>query len=230
PGASDYPLTRKAAKNLALWMAYEDVVRVADLKTRSERISRIRKEVHARTSDLVEVVDYLKPGIEELCALLPKFIASPLLEWASRENRLERLHFGMHLKTTSVSGFLLVRNLAMLRPLRRWTYRISLEQERIDNWLEGVRTAASRDSQLATEILECSSLLKGYGETHRRGLENFQTLMDHVIQPGLQSAEPTELASTIRSARQQVLASPEPVFLKESLQTNRTEENLKFQV
>jgi hypothetical protein len=54
--------------------------------------------------------------------------------------------------------------------------------------------------------------------------------MDHVIQPGLQSAEPTELASTIRSARQQVLASPEPVFLKESLQTNRTEENLKFQV
>ena len=79
-------------------MAYEDVVRVADLKTRSERISRIRKEVHARTSDLVEVVDYLKPGIEELCALLPKFIATPLLEWASRENRLKRLHFGMHLK------------------------------------------------------------------------------------------------------------------------------------
>ena len=79
------PLTRKAAKNLALWMAYEDVVRVADLKTRSERISRIRKEVHARTSDLVEVVDYLKPGIEELCALLPKFIATPLLEWASRK-------------------------------------------------------------------------------------------------------------------------------------------------
>ena len=79
-GAEDYPLTRKAAKNLALWMAYEDVVRVADLKTRSERISRIRKEVHARTSDLVEVVDYLKPGIEELCALLPKFISTPLLE------------------------------------------------------------------------------------------------------------------------------------------------------
>ena len=118
----------------------------------------------------------------------------------------------------------------MLRPLRRWTYRFSLEQDRINNWLECVRTAVSRDDQLATEILECSSLLKGYGETHRRGLENFQTLMDHVIQPGLQSAEPTELASTIRSARQQVLASPEPVFLKESLQTNRTEENLKFQV
>ena len=229
-GAEDYPLTRKAAKNLALWMAYEDVVRVADLKTRSERISRIRKEVHARTSDLVEVVDYLKPGIEELCALLPKFIATPLLEWASRENRLKRLHFGMHLKTTSVSGFLLVRSLAMLRPLRRWTYRFSLEQDRIDNWLECVRTAVSRDDQLATEILECSSLLKGYGETHRRGLENFQTLMEHVIQPGLQSAEPTELASTIRSARQQVLASPEPVFLKETLQTHPTAENLKFQV
>jgi len=53
--------------------------------------------------------------------------------------------------------------------------------------------------------------------------------MDHVIQPGLQSAEPKELAATIRSARQQVLASPEPVFLKEILQANRIEENLQVQ-
>ena len=52
--------------------------------------------------------------------------------------------------------------------------------------------------------------------------------MDFVIQPGLQSAEPTELAATTRSARRQVLANPEPVFLKKTLQTHRIEENLKL--
>ena len=73
-----------------------------------------------------------------------------------------------------------------------------------------------------------TSLLKGYGETHRRGLENFQTLMDQVIQPGLQSTEPTELASSIRSARQQVLTSPEPVFLKETLLPDHFEVKPKY--
>ena len=224
----DFPLTRKVAKNLAVWMAYEDVIRVADLKTRSDRFSRIRKEVHAQESDLVEVVDYLKPGIEELCALLPKFVASPILQWASRKNRMERMHLGMHLRTTSVSGFLLVRSLATLRPWRKLTYRFSIEQERIEDWLECVRVAASSDHQLAMEILECSSLLKGYGETHRRGLENFQTIMDEIIQPGLQSIDPSEMASSIRSVRLKVLSSSEPLRLKGTINNNRPGDNLQI--
>ena len=38
----------EAARHLALWMSYEDVIRVADLKSRRSRVARIRSEV-ART-------------------------------------------------------------------------------------------------------------------------------------------------------------------------------------
>ncbi len=224
-----FPLTIKVASNLAMWMAYEDVVRVADLKTRSERISKIRDEVHARKDDLVEIVDYLKPGIEELCALLPHFIAKPLLNWASRNKRLERFHFGMHLRTTSITGFLLVRFLAMLRPWRRLSYRFTLEQSLIERWLDLVLRGAAQNHELALEIIECSKLLKGYGETHRRGLGNFQILLDHVIEPGLGTSRPGELVKAICSAREHVLANPEPVWLKEKMNDADETQTLQIQ-
>ena len=38
----DGALTAEAARYLALWMSYEDVIRVADLKTRPERFAKVR--------------------------------------------------------------------------------------------------------------------------------------------------------------------------------------------
>jgi len=177
-------LTTKVASNLAKWMAYEDVVRVADLKTRSERISKIRDEVHARKDDLVEVVDYLKPGIEELCALLPHFFAKPLLNWASRNKRLERFHFGMHLRTTSITGFLLVRFLAMLRPWRRLSYRFTLEQSLIERWLDLVLRGAAQNHELALEIIECFKLLRVMAKPIAGGWEISRFCWTTSLNPG----------------------------------------------
>lgn len=215
--ASGFLLTRETARNLALWMAYEDVVRVADLKTRPERMARIRKEVHAHPGQVVEVVDYLKPGIEELCALLPRFLAAPILRWAEQENRLDRYHVGMHLRTTSVTGFLLVRGLTVLRPLRRLTHRFGFEQALIERWLGLVQRAAAQSSELVLEIVECARLLKGYGDTHRRGLANFQTLLGSLIEPRLQQENAGQLAAEVRQARELVLKNPEAVSLKDKL-------------
>src|SRR5262245_1014191 len=59
-------LAAEVARHLALWMAYEDIIRVADLKTRASRFARVRKEVGAKDGEPVDVIDYLKPGVEEL--------------------------------------------------------------------------------------------------------------------------------------------------------------------
>src|SRR6185503_17856512 len=56
----------ETARLLALWMSYEDVIRVADLKTRPARFARVRREVRAKPGEPVAVIDYLKPGYEEL--------------------------------------------------------------------------------------------------------------------------------------------------------------------
>ena len=69
--AGNAKLAAEVARHLALWMAYEDIIRVADLKTRASRFERVRKEVGAKAGEPVVVIDYLKPGVEEFASLLP---------------------------------------------------------------------------------------------------------------------------------------------------------------
>jgi len=118
-----FRLTIETGRFLALWMCYEDVIRVADLKTRRSRFERIREEVQAKPGEPVHVTEFLKPGLEELAAVMPRFVARPL-KWFARVTGLAgKLNVGMHVRTSGVGGFLLLRCLAALRPLRPLTSR-----------------------------------------------------------------------------------------------------------
>jgi indolepyruvate ferredoxin oxidoreductase beta subunit len=70
-GAHGFAITREAARWLALWMAFDDIVRVAALKGRASRAQRVRQEVRAGDEDIVKVYDHFKPGAAEFAALLP---------------------------------------------------------------------------------------------------------------------------------------------------------------
>src|SRR5580698_3404959 len=50
--SNDAKLTAATARSLGLWMSFEDVMRVAQLKTRRGRAERIRREVKANPKDL----------------------------------------------------------------------------------------------------------------------------------------------------------------------------------
>src|SRR6185295_8664934 len=80
----DGPLTRIFARRLAVWMTYEDAIRVADLKTRRDRFERIRRENAAPAGSVVVVTDYLKPDLDELYGILPAAIGGPIARWAER--------------------------------------------------------------------------------------------------------------------------------------------------
>jgi indolepyruvate ferredoxin oxidoreductase beta subunit len=211
---SGYPVTAEAARHLALWMSYEDLIRVADLKTRRTRFERVRAEVRAKPHEPVHVVEYLKPGVEELCSVLPDALARPILAWASRRGKT--FNVGMHLTTTSVSGFLLMRSLAWLKPLRRRTSRYHAEQRRIERWLAALRAALPLHAPLALEIAECARLIKGYGETHQRGAGNFERVLDTLVD-GAPELTPAQRAAALRKAREAALADPEGRQLRRAL-------------
>src|SRR2546421_13096262 len=116
--SGDEKVAVEVGRHLALWMSYEDIIRVADLKTRASRFERVRKEVGAKSGEPVVVIDYLKPGVEEFASLLPSFLGRNLLSWAERNGKLDAYNVGMHIKTSSVLGYLLVRSLAWLKPWR----------------------------------------------------------------------------------------------------------------
>jgi indolepyruvate ferredoxin oxidoreductase, beta subunit len=204
----DRKLAATVARHLANWMAYEDIIRVADLKTRASRFERVRREVGAKDHEPVVVIDYLKPGVEELASILPHFLGKRLVAWAERRGKLDAYNVGLHIKTSSALGWLLVRSLAWLRPLRPASYRYREEQALIERWLVLVAEAAKRDAALAREVAECARLIKGYGETHRRGKANFLAIVDALVE-NPPTANALEQAQAIGKAREAALADPE---------------------
>lgn len=215
-GTNDAALLAETARQLAVWMSYDDIIRVADLKTRATRFERVRREVGAKGDEPVVVVDYLKPGVEEVASLLPPFAGRRLVAWAQRRGKLDAYNFGMHLKTSGVAGFLVMRGLALLRRWRPYSHRYAEEQQLIERWLGHVREAATRSAPLALEIARCARLLKGYGDTHRRGRASFVGILDALVEhPPV--ADASAQAAAIRAACAAALADPEGHALSQQL-------------
>ncbi|MBG5893703.1 indolepyruvate oxidoreductase subunit beta family protein [Providencia rettgeri] len=184
-GGQDERLQRALARHLALWMSYEDTIRVADLKIRDSRFSRVRNEVQAKDNQLLEINEFMHPRIEEICETLPKNLGRWLMRphWLHKALR-KMTEKGRTITTSSLLGFLQLYLLAAWRKGRRSTLRYQLETQRIEKWLAVVIEAAKANPALATEITQCQRVVKGYSDTHARGLRNFKILMDIVAQQG----------------------------------------------
>jgi len=203
-------LLKEVARHLAVRMSYEDVVRVAQAKIAPARMQRIAQEELRVNGEPFSVHDFLKPGIEELCQLLPPFMARRILRLAERKGWLGRVYFGMEINSTSISGYLRFLMLAKLRPLRPHGHRFKQEQQQIDSWLALVREGARHSAGLALEIADCARLIKGYGDTHARGLANYRTIEDRVIRPALAGQIPAaQAADAVANARTAALLDPE---------------------
>jgi indolepyruvate ferredoxin oxidoreductase beta subunit len=191
-------------------MSYEDVVRVAQAKISPERLRRIAQdELHVKNEPFC-VHDFLKPGIEELCQLLPPFMARPILRLSERKGWLGRVYFGMQINTTSIGGYLRFLLLAKLRRLRPYGHRYAQEQAQIESWLDLIVQAARLSPELAAEVAECARLIKGYGDTHARGTSNYRIIETRVIRPALAGQIPPQRApDAVASARAAALVDPE---------------------
>ena len=77
-------LVREVARHLALRMSYEDVIRVAEVKIDPARMDRIAAEIGARPGEPYTVTEFLKPGVEEMCSILPPWLARRVLAVADR--------------------------------------------------------------------------------------------------------------------------------------------------
>ncbi|MBE7422339.1 MAG: hypothetical protein HS110_07930 [Zoogloeaceae bacterium] len=200
-----WPLTREAARLLALWMSYEDVIRVADLKTRASRFARVRQEAAAKDGQIVVVTDYLKPSANEIADILPP-------AWAERLRKKAGPGRAVKLPTSSVAGFLAMRLLAALKPLRRKSARFIEEQALIERWLGAIKRLgfAALDAELSLEIVQCARLVRGYGETWRKSRAAFVRILDELVENEQAVSKGADaLKAVIRSARNAALAYEE---------------------
>jgi len=174
--AGELRLSREAAHRLALWMSFEDTIRVADLKTRSDRAARITAALRGNPNQVVTVTEFMRPRVEEICGTLPAAVGRRLLASPGWRRRLQWFTGDRTITTTSVSGFALLRAIAGLRRWRRGTLRYVEEDARIGLWLAHLTALAARDYGLAVEVAANQRLVKGYGDTQARGWKSFTRL------------------------------------------------------
>jgi len=196
-------VTRETARWLALWMAFDDIVRVADLKSRASRWQRVRTEVKAKADDVLKVYDHFKPGVPEFAALLPKVFALPLLRWDRQRSArgLSPLALPIKIGTHSVFGMIMLRVLASFKWLRVLGNRYADEQAMIDDWLKGVVLGAQEDVNLGLALAQCGQLIKGYGTTNERGRDNLLHILRHLAPHDVSVDSSSHNAETYRDSQ-----------------------------
>jgi indolepyruvate ferredoxin oxidoreductase beta subunit len=194
-------LLSEVARQLALGMTYEDTVRVAELKIRGARFDRVRAEVGADAGQIIEIVEFMHPRVEEIADTMPAAIGRRLLRNKPARTLVTRLASrGRMVRTTSLRGFLLLYCVASLKPFRRGSLRHDREMRFLTEWLEIVRRAAAIDVPLAIGLAHLRNLVKGYGDTCERGRSRYQAICSFVSEDLHNPSAATHLRTLIAAA------------------------------
>jgi indolepyruvate ferredoxin oxidoreductase beta subunit len=214
-----FDFTKEAAKYIANAMAYDDMIRVADTKTKAGRRERIASEMGANDGHVMQVTEFFHPRGEEIVSLLPAKMGA---RWAASPKRMrlmDRLfNKGRRLRTDGLLSFGAMYLLGGLKFYRPRTLRHAVEMAHLDNWLSEALRVLPLDHNLAVEILRVRRLIKGYSDTHARGLSKFDRVM-----AGISAVEGrADAAQWARRLREAALLDEDGVALDGALATIRS--------
>ncbi|MEZ5714901.1 MAG: indolepyruvate oxidoreductase subunit beta family protein [Paracoccaceae bacterium] len=174
----DHALSVSAAKAIANAMCYDDIIRVADLKTRANRAARLRREQQIEADELVRVTEYFHPRAEELTSILPAGIGRWADQSRAAQTVLRRIAGnGRRLRSDRLRGFAMLWLMAALRPARQRLLRHGAEMAHLDRLTETALRHAATNYDLGVELFNCQRLIKGYSDTHARGLSKFDRVL-----------------------------------------------------
>ena len=174
----DYAFSIAVAKYIANAMAYDDVIRVAELKTRQTRFARVRREMGLDAGDVARITEFMRPRVEELCGVMPAWLGA----WIEARPRLarwidRRINKGRRVRTDGVFWFGVLYLLAGARRWRRGMLRHRVETAHLERWFGLALETARRDRALAAEVVACRRLIKGYSDTRERGEAKFDQVL-----------------------------------------------------
>jgi indolepyruvate ferredoxin oxidoreductase beta subunit len=112
----------------------------------------------------------------------------------------------------------LLRGISALRHFRRGSLRYQIENQRIEAWLRQIAEIAPRNQDLAVELAECQTLVKGYGDTHERGWSSFSQLSSLA----LNLVSEAEGGARLRALREAALADDSGAQLERAIASMRS--------
>ncbi len=214
-----FAFSREAAKYLANAMAYDDVIRVADLKTRAGRSDRIAREMGAKAGNVLHLTEFMHPRAREIVGMLPAKLGARLEadpKWMARLDRW--FNKGRRLRTDSLGAFVMLYVLGGMKRRRLGSLRHAQEVAHQEAWLARATGYLESNYDLAVEVIRCRRLVKGYSDTHARGLSKF----DRVIEGIALVSDRPDAAAWARRLREAALQDEQGKALDGALATVRS--------
>jgi indolepyruvate ferredoxin oxidoreductase beta subunit len=214
--ARDWAYAVHLAKYLANAMCYDDLIRVADLKTRASRFDRVREHAAPGDGAILRTTEFMHPRAEELVDMLPGFVGQRI-EAAPRLFRfIDRIvNKGRRSRSDGLPAFVVLYCLGGRKPIRRMTLRDKKEIAHREAWLDRAARVLPANYDLAVEILACRRLIKGYSDTHARGQTKFELVMEGADR----LAGRDDAADWVRRLRTAALSDPNDGPLRDTLRT-----------
>jgi indolepyruvate ferredoxin oxidoreductase beta subunit len=147
--SGEFLLLREAGRYLALWMSYEDAIRVADLKIRGGRFARVVRESRATDGQVVHINEFLHPQIGELADIAPAWLGRWMLKSAT---------------VRWVVGALTKKGIERIRPLAATDYALAVEVAQCPRLVKGYGETHERGSQRFDAVMRAVPELRAHDD------------------------------------------------------------------
>jgi len=206
-GKIDAAMLGEIARLMADRMAYEDAIRIAQLKLAEYRDS----------DGQVLSTDIKQFRFDELVDVLPEIAAGPILmvlEKFSWEHRRVSIPFS----TASRWGLGRLKAEAGLRRWRLFSIRYGQERVWVERWLHMITRGLLKQPQAVSAIIDTATMIKGHGDAYRQGLADWHAIIDGLVKPTFDGVLPlADLAGCIKDAREAAMPDPRQASLKRAI-------------
>ncbi|MCA6109209.1 DUF6537 domain-containing protein [Bradyrhizobium cenepequi] len=203
----DEAMLADIARLMAHRMAYEDPIRIAQLKL---------CELDDRGAQPGSV-DIRRFRFDELVGSLPAAVAEPvldMLEWLGWSRRTVKVRF-------STRNRFSIRRLKLEAALKRWrlfSVRYAKERVWVERWLHMINRSLAKQPAGALAVIQTATMIEGYGASYRQGLADWHMIIDDLAKPTFDGvlALP-DLAGAIAEARAAAMPDPRQAALKRKI-------------
>ncbi len=204
PGV-DPAMLCEIARLMAKRMAYEDPIRIAQLKLAELGEGK-------RPS-----VDIVKVRLDELIGALPAIAGEPVLDAL---DTIGWRHKRVSIRFSNASR-LGIRRLKLEAALKRWrlfSIRYAEERAWVERWLHMISRALIKQPRAVPAIIDTANMIAGHGDPYRHGLADWHAIVDGLVKPTFDGALPlADLAGAIAEARAAAEPDRRQVALKRAI-------------
>lgn len=205
----DDALLGEIARLMAERMAYEDAIRIAQIKLGEVNAAG---GIAARSAD-----DIKKLRLDELIDALPAVVADPVLgvldQFGWRRRRVS-IRF-------SANNRFSIRRLRIEAGLKRWrlfSVRYAKERSWVERWLHMIDRSLTKQPSATSAVVETATMIRGYGDPYRQGLADWHAIIDGLAKPTFDGVLAlSDLAGAIAEARAAIMPDPRQAALKRKI-------------